>query len=607
MATLNLGILAHVDAGKTTLTERLLYAAGVIDAVGSVDEGTTQTDSMALERRRGITIRAAVVAFTVDDVTVNIIDTPGHPDFIAEVDRSLGVLDGALLVVSAVEGVQAQTVVLMRALQRLAVPTLIFVNKIDRAGADPERVVTAIRQRVTRHAIAMGSVRDSGRRTASFVPHEGGDERFLDDLINLLTDRDDGLLASIVNDRSAPTFDELSARLATQTAAAQVHPTFFGSAITGAGVATLLDALTTLLPSADGDPGAPASGSVFKVEREVGGERFAYVRLFAGTVRIRERIRFSGDRGALVTAVKVFERGKVVDRAAMAAGQIAKLSGLTGIRVGDTIGTTVRSVERSRFAPPTLETAVVACDPQQKAALHGALAHLAEQDPLINLRQDDFRQELFVSLYGEVQKEIIQQTLASDFGIDIDFRETVTIAIERPAGSGRAVERLGHGSNPFLATVGLRIQPGAVDSGLDFRLQVKLTAIPLYVYKTVPAFREAMENYVRTTLAQGLSGWEVTDCLVTMTDCAYTSPATTSGDFRKLTPLVVMDAMKRAGTVVCEPIHRTLLPRSFRASSGSWPRSGLSRTRRRCPGRGSLLMATSPRPRCTAFDGNFRG
>src|SRR5436190_12966823 len=139
MQTLNLGILAHVDAGKTTLTERLLYAAGVIDELGSVDAGTTQTDSLALEQQRGITIKSAVVSFAIEDVTVNLIDTPGHPDFIAEVERSLGVLDGAVLVISAVEGVQSQTRVLMRALQRLRLPTLMLVNQMDRSVADAER------------------------------------------------------------------------------------------------------------------------------------------------------------------------------------------------------------------------------------------------------------------------------------------------------------------------------------------------------------------------------------------------------------------------------------------------------------------------------------
>src|SRR6185503_6767315 len=179
MPTLNLGILAHVDAGKTTLTERLLYAAGVIDAVGSVDKGTTQTDSLALEQQRGITIKSAVVSFTIGDVTVNLIDTPGHPDFIAEVERALSVLDGVVLVTSAVEGVQPQTRILMRALQRLHVPTLIFVNKIDRRGARYSEVLQEISERLTPAAVAMGAVRDLGTRAADFMP---ADRRLRDHL-----------------------------------------------------------------------------------------------------------------------------------------------------------------------------------------------------------------------------------------------------------------------------------------------------------------------------------------------------------------------------------------------------------------------------------------
>src|SRR5256884_3986504 len=175
MRTLNLGILAHVDAGKTTLTERLLYAAGVIDEIGSVDDGSTQTDSLTLERQRGITIKSAVVSFVIGDVTVNLIDTPGHPDFIAEVERVLGVLDGTVLVISAVEGVPAQTRVLMRALRRLRIPPLIFVNKIDRAGAQYERVLEGISGKLTPTIVPMGSVNGLGTRTAGFSPYTATD------------------------------------------------------------------------------------------------------------------------------------------------------------------------------------------------------------------------------------------------------------------------------------------------------------------------------------------------------------------------------------------------------------------------------------------------
>src|SRR6185437_12594609 len=182
------------------LTERLLYAAGVIDAVGSVDAGTTLTDSLALERQRGITIRSAVASFAVEDVHVNLIDTPGHPDFIAEVERVLSVLDGAVLVISAVEGVQPQTRVLMRALRRLRIPALLFVNKIDRAGAGEERVLRAIAVRLSPAVVPMGSASGLGTRAAGFTPWAEADAGARVRLAELLAERDEGILAAYIDD-----------------------------------------------------------------------------------------------------------------------------------------------------------------------------------------------------------------------------------------------------------------------------------------------------------------------------------------------------------------------------------------------------------------------
>ena len=293
MRTLNLGILAHVDAGKTTLTERLLYAAGVIDEIGSVDHGSTQTDTLALERRRGITIKSAVVSFAVGDVTVNLIDTPGHPDFIAEVERVLGVLDGAVLVVSAVEGVQAQTRVLMRTLQRLGIPTLIFVNKIDRAGADLDRVIRGIADRLTPAVVAMGSVSGAGTRAASYAPYGPGDPAFTARLAEVLAERDDALLADFVHDEARLSAGRLTAALAAQSQRGLVHPVFAGSAMTGAGVDELTAGITGLLPAADrkAEADGPVSAAVFKVERGPAGEKIGYIRMFAGTLRARDRVR----------------------------------------------------------------------------------------------------------------------------------------------------------------------------------------------------------------------------------------------------------------------------------------------------------------------------
>jgi ribosomal protection tetracycline resistance protein len=562
MRTLNLGILAHVDAGKTTLTERLLYAAGVIDEIGSIDDGSTQTDTLALERQRGITIKSAVVSFVIDDVTVNLIDTPGHPDFIAEVERVLGVLDGVVLMVSAVEGVQAQTRVLMRALQRLRIPTLIFVNKIDRGGAQRERVLQGISERLTPEIIPMGSTSGLGTRSALYTPYGAADADFTSGLVDLLADHDEAFLAAYVDDETTVSYCYLRSELAAQTKQALVHPVFFGSAITGTGVDALMAGITELLPAAEGDADGPVSGTVFKVERAQAGEKIAYVRMFSGTVRVRDRLRFGRDEEGKVTAIGVFDRGPAAQRASLSAGRIGKLWGLGGVRIGDAIGAPRPTSERSYFGPPTLETVVVPRSCADRRALHVALAQLAEQDPLINLRQDDVRRELYVSLYGEVQKEVIRATLANDFGLEVDFRETTTICIERPVGTGAAVEIIYEEPNPFLATVGLRVEPAAFNTGVEFRLESDvLGTMPL-------AFFRAVERTVHETLQQGLWGWQVTDCTVTMTHSGYAprqshshqgfnkSMSSTGEDFRKLTPLVLMDALKRAGTVACGPIHR---------------------------------------------------
>jgi ribosomal protection tetracycline resistance protein len=563
--TLNLGILAHVDAGKTTLTEQFLYAAGVIDEVGSVDLGTTQTDTLELERQRGITIRSAVASFTLDDLHVNLIDTPGHPDFIAEVERVLSVLDGAVLVISAVEGVQPQTRILMRALQRLRIPTLVFVNKIDRPGAGDDRVVQAISERLTTAVASMGSAHALGTRAAYFTLSSAEDSLFRARLAELLAERDEGIMAAYVEYDSDVPYHLLREALAAQTKRALVHPVFFGSAITGAGVESLMTGITELLPPSTGDPDGSRSGTVFKIERGANGEKIAYVRMFSGTIHTRERLRFGRGREGKVTAITVFERGPAAQRPSVSAGAVAKLWGLTEIQVGDRIGETGTDASDHHFAPPTLESVVVAGKPDDRERLRVALTQLAEQDPLIDVRQDDTRQELSVSLYGEVQKEVIQATLANEFGVDVTFRETTPIYIERPLATGEAVEILNAESNPFLATIGLRVDPAPAGSGIDFRLQVDPRTVPLYLYKTLESFSERMDRYVRQTLREGVFGWQVTDCIVTMTKCTYSvpdgppsrrGPLSTAADFRKLTPLVLMQALTRARTAVCEPIVR---------------------------------------------------
>jgi ribosomal protection tetracycline resistance protein len=252
----------------------------------------------------------------------------------------------------------------------------------------------------------------------------------------------------------------------------------------------------------------------------------------------------------------MFERGSAVPCASIAAGQIGKLWGLGDVQIGDTLGVAQAGADNHYFAPPTLETVVVPRLRTHNVPLHAALVQLAEQDPLINLRQDETGQEMFLSLYGEVQKEVIQATLLNEFNLDVEFRETTTICVERPIGAGEAVEYLGKAPNPFPATIGLRIEPAPIDTGIVVRLAVDVRTIPLYVFKTVEEFRLAIEEAIQHTLRQGIYGWQVNDCIVTVTQSGYTSPSTKAWHVRRLTPLVLAGALKAADTVVCEPIQR---------------------------------------------------
>jgi ribosomal protection tetracycline resistance protein len=343
----------------------------------------------------------------------------------------------------------------------------------------------------------------------------------------------------------------LRAALVEQTRRARVHPVFFGSARTGAGVDALMDGIAELLPAAGGDADGPLAGTVFKIERGPGGEKIAYVRMRSGAVRARDRL---GDDK--VTAVETLDGSDV-----LVAGQIGKLWGLADVRIGDAVGERT-DAGRRHFAPPTLETVVVPRAGEDRRAVRVALDQLAEQDPLINLRQSG--DELSLSLYGEVQKEVIEATLGGDFGVGVTFRESTTICIERPAGSGAAFELIGTDENPYLATVGLRVDPAPVGSGVAFGLEVELGSMPL-------SFFRAVEETVRETLAQGLHGWEVPDCAVTMTHSGYwakqshshavfdKSMSSTARDFRRLTPLVLLAALREAGTRVYEPAHRFVL------------------------------------------------
>ncbi len=398
------------------------------------------------------------------------------------------------------------------------------------------------------------------RRSATFTAYRPEDGAFRERETVALAEHDDAWLAAYVEGRDRSPA-RLLAEAAAQTRDAVLHPVFAGSAATGAGVPELMAGIQAFLPAtrpvATGEP----TGRVFKVERGSAGEKIAYVRMFAGSLSLRHRLALAGGSVGKVTGIQLFEAGRWTRADAVGAGQIARLHGLGGVRVGDTFGGPSEAADR-QFPAPTLEASVTASRPERGPALRAALTTLADQDPLIDARTDDDGQ-VVVSLYGRVQQEVLAATLLEEYDVEAVFSDASVVHVERPRRVGRAVERFNTPSNPHHATLGLRIAPSAPGSGLSFDLEVTGTEMPLFLFKSPEGFAAAMHRHVGRALEHGLFGWQVTDCRVTVTDIGYTladgppskrGPMPTPRDFRKLTTLVLRQALVRAGVLVCEPV-----------------------------------------------------
>ncbi|MBA2246915.1 MAG: TetM/TetW/TetO/TetS family tetracycline resistance ribosomal protection protein, partial [Chloroflexia bacterium] len=441
-----------------------------------------------------------------------------------------------------------------RAVHAAGLPLLIFANKIDRIGARSDDLLVEIERLLPIRLLAMSTVTGIGARSASVELRDSRDAAFATALINVLAEHNDGIIARFLIGGRAIPVESLRRELARQVHAGQVVPVFFGAAITGAGVRDLLGAVPALLGMTCNRAGEPLSGMIFKIQRSPAGEKIALVRLFAGTLKTRQHVplcRRAADgeleiSEARITGIEIFRDGSTSGVAEAVAGDIVRLHGIGDARIGDILGAPPDSANVPRFAPPTLESVIRPRACADASRLNAALDGLAEADPLIGIRRSARDGSISVRLYGEVQKEVIQATLEREYGVAVEFAPSRVLCIERVTGTGDALEEMGAG-NPFAATVGLRFEPAPPGSGIAYHRE--LGALPL-------AFYRAIEETVHETLEEGLHGWPVRDCVVTVTRVAFSAPVSTAGDFRKLTPLVLMEALKRAGTVVCEPVSR---------------------------------------------------
>ncbi|AGF55644.1 ribosomal protection tetracycline resistance protein [Clostridium saccharoperbutylacetonicum] len=544
---INIGIVAHVDAGKTTITENLLYYSGAIKAVGRVDLGNTQTDSMELERKRGITIKSSTVSFTWNDVKVNIIDTPGHVDFISEVERSLSVLDGAIIVISGVEGIQSQTRILFNTLKKLNIPTIIFINKLDRIGANSNKVLKEIKKNMSSKVVRLQKVYDEGSKEV-YIKNLHDICMMNDDVINVLSDLDEAFLEKYISGMEIDK-REIQEKLSLYAREGKLYPVFCGAAAIGLGIEDLLEGICSYLPFAGDDCVRDLSGVVFKIERTSTNEKKVYVRLFNGKISVRDKIQMPNKETVeKVKKINRLENGKITEAQSIKAGDIGILYGLASFQVGDVIGISNNKVKNISMAKPTLKTTISAIDKEKNPELFRALTFLSEEDPLLELEMNDLDKEIHVNLFGEVQMEILSAIIDDFYGIKVEFSNIQTIYKEAPKGVGTSIIHIKEEANPFYATVGLKIEPLGRGEGLKYISNVSVGSLP-------KSFQNAIEEAVIKTSKQGLFGWEVTDAKVTLTCGEFFSPVSTPADFRNVTPMVFMEALYKAQTVLLEPLH----------------------------------------------------
>lgn len=535
---INIGILAHVDAGKTSLTEQLLFYGGALRSAGAVDLGTAQTDTLEVERMRGISVKTADAVLETETAVVNLIDTPGHADFISEVERALSVLDCAVLVVSAVEGVQAQTEVLLGAVQRLKLPCVAFVNKLDRAGSDFEAACASLSELLSDRALL----------AVNRPAHEGTPEAApvlaADCLENAVVLAGDEILLERYLAGEAVDFPQ-TVRAAVENGAV---PVLCGSSKTGAGCRELLDFLCACVPEAPQADGEFLA-RVFRVEHDKGLGKLAHVRVFSGSVAPRQSVclpRCGAEEKVAGIRRPLGRRQADVPEAK--AGDIAVLFGLSSVRAGDVLGRGALPRAESTLAVPLLTVKAEPETPAEITALAAALSALADEDPALRFEWVREKREIQLRIVGKIQLEILGALLLERYGLKARFSAPSVIYKETPSKTGEGYADY-LAPKPCWAVLRFRIEPLPRGAGLVYESQASPARL-LYRYQN------HVETAVPEALLQGLFGWEVTDLKVTLLDGEHHHVHTHPLDFFVCTPMAIMDGLKNCGTTLLEPILR---------------------------------------------------
>jgi len=541
----NIGLLAHVDAGKTSITENLLFLSQQTKQLGSVDKGTTVTDSMQVEKDRGISVRAANTAILLNNHKINLIDTPGHVDFSAELERSIRILDGAVIILSAVEGVQAHTFSIWNALKTMRIPCLFFINKIDRAGADTEAVIHQIEKEFGIPTLPFHMRVNEGTDNAS-IQNIWDENIQVEANIEKLAETDDSMLSRFLNGEIL-NFNELQKTLIKAVSQRNIFPVLSGTAKYSIGIENLISAIQIYLPNAQqANTNKPVSGIVFKVSHHPQHGRIAHTRLYQGKLSVRDKIMHNGE---ILKVNQLIQKlgGSEQNVNEFLSGDIAGICGLPNVLPGDMLGETISDLpKRLNMHSPLLTVQAKAQNDKDYAALAKALTELSAEDPALEFEWLKEAQELHVKIMGWIQIQILESVLDNRYGISAKFENPTVIYKETPSQTGEGFVRYWM-PKPCWAILKFKIEALPAGSGVIYKSTISVDDVH-------QKYQNEVERSIPKALKQGIKGWEVTDVKITLIEGEDHPVHSRPGDFIVATPIGIMEGLQQTGTTFLEPI-----------------------------------------------------
>ena len=517
-----IGILAHVDAGKTTFSEQVLFRMGALRSLGRVDHQDAFLDAHPIEKRRGITIFSDQAVFQAGEDTYYWLDTPGHVDFSPEMERAIDAMDYAIVVVSCVEGVQSHTETVWRLLKKHQVPTFLFLNKIDRAGADPTAVVEQIRARLSPEAVCCDGL------TPDSMP---------DTLMESIAERDEAALDQLLQGNTDPSFYlEILIR---EIRSRDLFPVFSGAALSGAGVGAFLKMLLLLTRTEYAAlESAPFSAKVYKIRHEKQGGRVCFFKVLSGSVQVRDEV-----CGQKITELRQYQGMKYQLLPRCSAGDLCAVPGLNGVKIGDILGANAARRDHSE-SEPMLQSTVTFDPPVRSDQVLRALRELEEEDPTLCVENDS--SGLSIRVMGEIQLDVLTELLQERYGLNVRFGNRRVIFLEtiaEPAIGIGHYEPLRH-----YAEVHLRLVPGPRGSGIRFESKCHVDILGLN-------WQRLIETHVFEKQHRGvLTGAPLTDVTVQLLTGRAHLKHTEGGDFREATYRAIRNALMNAKSVLLEPV-----------------------------------------------------